>query len=400
MDDKARASAMVTAQRAPRGGARLRLERISKSFTREGQSAFAAVRDVSLTVEPGELVTLLGPSGCGKTTTLRVVAGFEQPDAGRVYVDEQDVTELMVYRRSIGFVFQNYALFPHLTVFDNVAYGLRVRHLPAATIRARVGHVLELVGLPGYERRFPNQLSGGEQQRVAVARAVVVEPQLLLFDEPLSNLDAKLRVQMRAELSRLQRQLAITTVYVTHDQEEAMAISDRIAVMRQGVIAQVGTAEELYRTPRSTFVAQFIGRVNLVETRVVGATGGRVAVDLWGSPLSVATDEAYAAGQRLFLVLRPESLTLVSESVKATEGEVVVPGVVRSRMYLGEKVEYAVEVAGTLLEAVTYDPARRSVFDVGARVCVTCEAASVRALASEPSAVASEPTSMTGEPRS
>ena len=391
---------MVTADPAQRAGARLRLERVSKSFTREGQSAFAAVRDVSLTVEPGELVTLLGPSGCGKTTTLRVVAGFEQPDEGRVYVGEQDVTDLMVYRRSIGFVFQSYALFPHLTIFDNVAYGLRVRRLPAATIRARVGQVLELVGLPGYERRFPNQLSGGEQQRVAVARAVVVEPQLLLFDEPLSNLDAKLRVQMRAELSRLQRQLAITTVYVTHDQEEAMAISDRIAVMREGVIAQVGTAEELYRTPRSAFVAQFIGRVNLVESRVLGATGGRVAVDLWGASLSVATDDAYAPGQRLFLVLRPESLTLVPESAKATEGEVVVPGVVRSRMYLGEKVEYAVEVAGTLLEAVTYDPARRSVFDVGARVGVSCEAASVRALASEPPAPAGELSAPTGEPQS
>ncbi|OLB39183.1 MAG: hypothetical protein AUI04_12535 [Candidatus Rokubacteria bacterium 13_2_20CM_2_64_8] len=374
---------MVTADPAQRAGARLRLERVSKSFTREGQSAFAAVRDVSLTVEPGELVTLLGPSGCGKTTTLRVVAGFEQPDEGRVYVGEQDVTDLIVYRRSIGFVFQSYALFPHLTIFDNVAYGLRVRRLPAATIRARVGQVLELVGLPGYERRFPNQLSGGEQQRVAVARAVVVEPQLLLFDEPLSNLDAKLRVQMRAELSRLQRQLAITTVYVTHDQEEAMAISDRIAVMREGVIAQVGTAEELYRTPRSAFVAQFIGRVNLVESRVLGATGGRVAVDLWGASLSVATDDVYAPGQRLFLVLRPESLTLVPESAKATEGEVVVPGVVRSRMYLGEKVEYAVEVAGTLLEALTYDPARRRLFDVGARVGVSCEAASVRALTAE-----------------
>src|SRR6185369_1757037 len=173
-------------------GARLRLEGVSKQFARAGQSALAAVRDVSLTVEPGELVTLLGPSGCGKTTTLRIVAGFEHPDAGRVYVDGRDVTALMVYRRSIGFVFQNYALFPHLTVFDNIAYGLSVRRLPAATIRARVGRVLELVGLPGHGDRFPNQLSGGEQQRVAVARAVVVEPQLLLFDEPLSNLDAKL----------------------------------------------------------------------------------------------------------------------------------------------------------------------------------------------------------------
>src|SRR5438552_3244315 len=374
---------MVTADPAQRAGARLRLERVSKSFTREGQSAFAAVRDVSLTVEPGELVTLLGPSGCGKTTTLRVVAGFEQPDEGRVYVGEQDVTDLMVYRRSIGFVFQSYALFPHLTIFDNVAYGLRVRRLPAATIRARVGQVLELVGLPGYERRFPNQLSGGEQQRVAVARAVVVEPQLLLFDEPLSNLDAKLRVQMRAELSRLQKQLAITTVYVTHDQEEAMAISDRIAVMRRGTVAQLGTAEDLYRAPRSAFVAQFIGRVNLLESQALGVTGDRVAVALWGRSLSVRSEELFATGQRLFLVLRPESLALVPESTKATDNEVVAPGVVKSRTFLGEKVEYVVEVAGVLLQAVTYDPTRRGVLDVGARVGVSCDAAGVRPLAAE-----------------
>src|SRR5262249_48347773 len=192
----------------------------------------------------------------GKTTTLRMVAGFEQPDVGRISIGDDDVTRLMVYRRSIGFVFQNYALFPHLTIFENVAYGLRVRRLPEATIRGRVAQVLDLVGLPGYERRFPNQLSGGEQQRVAVARAVVVEPQLLLFDEPLSNLDAKLRVQMRAELSRLQRQLAITTVYVTHDQEEAIALSDRIAVIRQGRLAQVGSAQGRYTAPRSAFAPQ------------------------------------------------------------------------------------------------------------------------------------------------
>src|SRR5262249_665320 len=208
-----------------------------------------------------------------------------------------------------------------------------------ARIRAGGGQVGELVGLPGYGGRFPNHLSGGEQQRVAVARAVVVEPQLLLFDEPLSNLDAKLRVQMRAELSRLQRQLAITTVYVTHDQEEAMAISDRIAVMHRGSLAQVGTAEELYRSPRSAFVAQFIGRVNLVESRVLGVTGGQLAVALWDASLSVPGGAGYAIGQRVSLLLRPESLTLVDESAKAGEGEVIVPGIVRSRIFLGEKVE-------------------------------------------------------------
>jgi iron(III) transport system ATP-binding protein len=365
-------------------GTRLRIEGVSKRFHREGQSDFAAVHDVSLSVEPGELLTLLGPSGCGKTTTLRMVAGFEQPDQGRIYIGDEDVTQLMVYRRSIGFVFQNYALFPHLTVFENVAYGLRVRRMSSAQVHEKVGGVLDLVGLPGYERRFPNQLSGGEQQRVAVARAVVVEPQLLLFDEPLSNLDAKLRVQMRAELSRLQKQLAITTVYVTHDQEEAMAISDRIAVMRQGTVAQLGTAEDLYRAPGSAFEAQFIGRVNLVESRVLGVTGGRVDVEVWGSPLSVVTADACTKGQSLFLVMRPESLTLLPENATPPEGEAMAAGIVRSRTFLGEKVEYTVEVAGTSLHAVTYDPARRGVVEVGSRVRVSCDAASIRPLAAEP----------------
>jgi iron(III) transport system ATP-binding protein len=368
----------------PATGTRLRIEGVSKRFTREGQSAFAAVNDVSLTVEPGELLTLLGPSGCGKTTTLRMVAGFEYPDTGHIYIGEQDVTGLMVYRRSIGFVFQNYALFPHLTVFENVAYGLRVRGLSSATIKRRVGQVLELVGLPGYERRFPNQLSGGEQQRVAVARAVVVEPQLLLFDEPLSNLDAKLRVQMRAELSRLQKQLAITTVYVTHDQDEAMAISDRIAVMRQGRVAQIGTAEELYRAPKSAFVAQFIGRVNLVESRVLALGDGRMTVDLWGGALTGDAEPGYAAGDPVFLVIRPESLTLLPESVKPPYGEVGVTGVVTGRTFLGEKVEYTVEAAGAVLQAVAYDPTRRGVVDVGARVGVSCDPSAVRALPADP----------------
>jgi iron(III) transport system ATP-binding protein len=364
-------------------GKKLTLEHVSKRFVREGQPAFAAVNDVTLTVNPGELLTLLGPSGCGKTTTLRMVAGFETPDRGRIMIGDEDVTNLMVYRRSIGFVFQNYALFPHLTIFENVAYGLRVRRLPDALVRTRVKQVLELVGLPDYERRFPNQLSGGEQQRVAVARAVVVEPALLLFDEPLSNLDAKLRVQMRAELSRLQRQLAITTVYVTHDQEEAMAISDRIAVMRQGSIAQIGTAEELYRTPRTAFVAQFIGRVNLMDSRVLGVAGDRIAVALCDTSLSVAAADGYAVGQPVSLVLRPESLTLVVESAKAGEGQAIVPGVVRGRTFLGEKVEYAVETTGAMLHVVSYDPAHRGVVDVGTRVGVLCDAAAVQPLAAE-----------------
>src|SRR5678815_3891222 len=239
----------------------VRVDRVSKRFLHRVKGTVYAARDVALDVQPGEFLTLLGPSGCGKTTTLRMIAGYEMPDAGRIRFGGQDVTGDPANRRNIGFVFQNYALFPHLSIFENVAYGLRVRGVDEAEIRRRVGEVLALVGLGGYEQQFSSQLSGGEQQRVALARAIVIRPRVLLFDEPLSNLDAKLRVQMRHEIRELQRTLGITTVYVTHDQEEAMAVSDRIAVMSQGSVVQEGTAEDLYYRPGSEFVATFVGRV-------------------------------------------------------------------------------------------------------------------------------------------
>src|SRR5262245_7226682 len=365
---------------SPRG-AGLRLERVFKQFARDGQSAVAAVRDVSLAGAPGELVTLLGPTGCGKTTTLRIVAGVEHPDAGRVWGGDDDVTALPVYRRSIGFVFQNYALFPHLTVFENAAYGLRVKRLDEAEVRRRVDRVLGLVGLPAYGPRFPHPLSGGEQQRVAVARAVVVEPQLLLFDEPLSNLDAKLRVEMRGELSRLQRQLAITTIYVTHDQEEAMAISDRVAVMRGGRIAQVGTAHDLYTAPASLFVAQFIGRANIVASRVARVSGGAADVELWGREVRVSANAACEAGRPILLALRPESVRLLGVGVPAGDGEVVIPGTIRARTFLGEKVEYVVDAGGASLEVVAWDPLHHGLLDVGAAVRIACDPRALRPLA-------------------
>src|SRR5262245_41354089 len=219
------------------------LDHVSARFRHRVKGEINAVDDVSLDVRPGELLTLLGPSGCGKTTTLRMIAGFQEPSAGRILIGGRDVTRLEANARGIGFVFQNYALFPHLTVFENVAYGLRVQRQSMAQVAHAVGEVLRMVGLAGYELQMPHQLSGGEQQRVALARAIVIKPRVLLFDEPLSNLDAKLRVEMRAEIRALQNRLGITTVYVTHDQEEAMAISDRIAVMNKGAIAQLGSAE-------------------------------------------------------------------------------------------------------------------------------------------------------------
>jgi iron(III) transport system ATP-binding protein len=323
-----------------------------------------AVRDVSLAVQPTELLTLLGPSGCGKTTTLRMIAGFEQPDTGRVFIGEQDVTGLMANQRNIGFVFQNYALFPHLSVFENVAYGLRVQRQSEGDIGRAVGEVLALVGLQGYDRQFPNQLSGGEQQRVALARAIVIRPRVLLFDEPLSNLDAKLRVHMRGELRELQKRLHITAVYVTHDQEEAMAISDRIAVMHQGAIVQEGSAEDLYRRPASQFVAQFIGRTNLLAGRVlsVGPTG--LELEVAGQPLRV-TDEVprVEAGQPVRLVVRPEAIELLpGDSGPGIPGEIV------SRTFLGEKAEYQVRAGAALLQVTSYNPVQRGVFLPGQRV--------------------------------
>ena len=317
------------------GAAGIRIEQVSKRFSHKVKGEIYAARDVSLDVAPGEFVTLLGPSGCGKTTTLRMIAGFETPDAGRIAIGGEDITGLPVNQRNIGFVFQNYALFPHLSVFENVAYGLQVRMHPQAGIEREVADVLALVGLAGYERQFPNQLSGGEQQRVALARAIVIKPRVLLFDEPLSNLDARLRVQMRGEIRDLQKRLAITTVYVTHDQEEAMAVSDRIAVMNRGSIVQLGSAEDLYLRPADEFVAQFIGRVNLVPGRAAGR-----------------------------LVVRPEMIKLSQDPGAG------LPGTILSRTYLGEKTEYLVSCDGQTLQVACHGTGPEANLAAGTQVSV------------------------------
>jgi iron(III) transport system ATP-binding protein len=338
---------------------------VSKRFSHRVKGEVYAARNVQLAVAPGEFLTLLGPSGCGKTTTLRMIAGFEMPDEGRIRFGEQDVTRTPANQRNIGFVFQNYALFPHLSVAENVAYGLQVRALPGADIAQRVAEVLKLVGLAGYEHQFSSQLSGGEQQRVALARAIVIRPRVLLFDEPLSNLDAKLRVQMRTEIRDLQRRLAITTVYVTHDQEEAMAVSDRIAVMSQGSVVQEGTAEDLYHRPGSEFVATFVGRVNLVPARVLGVEGEIATVSALGATLQArATRGTVQPGAAARLVLRPEAIDL------APADGAPLTAVVRSRMFLGEKIEYALDCGGVVLQAVRHSITGAGRVDEGATVGV------------------------------
>jgi len=350
----------------------IRLAGISKRFAHRVKGEVYAVREVTLAIAPGELLTLLGPSGCGKTTTLRMIAGFEEPDAGTIVIGERDVTRLMANQRNIGFVFQNYALFPHLSVFENVAYGLRVQKRPGAEIASAVGDVLALVGLTGYERQAPHQLSGGEQQRVALARAIVFRPRVLLFDEPLSNLDAKLRVQMREEIRDLQKRLGVTTVYVTHDQEEAMAISDRIAVMDRGEIVQIGSAEALYHSPASEFVARFIGRTNLLEGRVAGIDGSAVEITLAGHVVRIARGDAkLAVGDAVRLVVRPELIVLEPAGARG------VPGTVVARTFLGEKAEYRIGVGDQVLQVTQYTRPHGPQFQPGDAVSLQFPSAGV-----------------------
>jgi iron(III) transport system ATP-binding protein len=353
----------------------VRIDGLSKRFTHRVKGDVFAARDVSLDVAPGEFVTLLGPSGCGKTTTLRMIAGFEIPDTGRIAFGGQDVTLQPANARGIGFVFQNYALFPHLSVFENVAYGLRVRGHSLDAIARDVAAVLAQVGLGGYEPQFPAQLSGGEQQRVALARAIVIRPRVLLFDEPLSNLDARLRVQMRNEIRRLQKELSITAVYVTHDQEEAMAVSDRIAVMQAGRIVQVGTAEDLYHRPASRFVAQFIGRANLVDARVEALSPDRIDLAALGHRLAVhSANKRLSQGQTVHLLLRPEAIAIADAAEGGIDAEVV------SRTFLGEKTDYVVRCANALLQVASYAGAA---FEPGARVSLQIDERSAIVLADD-----------------
>lgn len=277
---------------------------VRKSF-----GATVAVENFDLAVERGEFVSFLGPSGCGKTTTLRMVAGFEKPTAGRIVIDSVDVTDMPPNRRNIGMVFQSYALFPNMTVADNIGFGLKIARRPANEIRARVEELLRIIHMPEFGRRYPYQLSGGQQQRVALARALAIQPKLLLLDEPLSALDAKIRASLRQEIREIQRQLGITTIYVTHDQEEAMALSDRIVVMSRGRIEQIGTPFEVYNFPATRFVASFVGTLNLIQATVVDAAIGLLTVE--GQPVRVASSlQSHRSGDTVSLAIRPELITL------------------------------------------------------------------------------------------
>ncbi len=335
----------------------IRLDHISKIYVDpKTKKDFYAVKDVSLDIEPGSFVTLLGPSGCGKTTTLRMIAGFESPDEGGIYLGGEKIDELTPDKRDSAMVFQSYALLPHYNIFDNVAYGLKIRKVPKDEIKQKVTDILKLVGLEGMEARMTNQLSGGQQQRVALARALVVEPGVLLFDEPLSNLDAKLRVVMRTEIRRIQQEAGITAVYVTHDQSEAMSISDQIIIMNGGVVAQIGTPTEIYYHPKSEFVADFIGDANFLRGRMLRHEGSCGVVDIGGTEVRVE-DSSVADGADTTIVLRPESTILAEDGFFPVKVEV--------SCFMGAYQLYHVMLGGTKLIIHEYNPKNKRIFQQG-----------------------------------
>ncbi len=325
---------------------RVRLDGITKTF-----GPLKALDRVSLQIEEGSFFTLLGPSGCGKTTLLRVIAGFASPDSGEIFFGDLPINHLPPYKRETGMVFQNYALFPHLSVFDNVAYGLRARKIPKHEVRSRVHQVLEKVQLENLAHRFPGQLSGGQQQRVALARALVIHPRVLLMDEPLSNLDAKLRVAMRQEIRKIQKDLGITTLYVTHDQEEAMAVSDRIAIFNHGEIEQVGTPSEIYFRPRNRFVAEFTGTSNLMDVEVIAYNPETsiLKCDLKGNEVSIRYPQK-PAGKIVTILLRPEWIKIAGDEREHSTN--LFYGQVISSTFVGFMVKYQVKAFGDQVLAI------------------------------------------------
>ena len=351
----------------------VRLDHISKIYQdpKTGKD-FYAVKDTSLTIEPGSFVTLLGPSGCGKTTTLRMIAGFESPDEGEIYLGDQAINALTPNKRDTAMVFQSYALLPHYNVFDNVAYGLKLRKVPAAEIKERVMRILDLVELTGMEGRMTNQLSGGQQQRVALARALVIEPSVLLFDEPLSNLDAKLRVSMRTEIRRIQQEVGITAIYVTHDQSEAMALSDSIIVMNKGVVAQMGTPQEIYYHPVNEFVADFIGEANFLKGALERLEGGHAILKVGGHPARVPAREDMEPGKEYTVVLRPESAVLRDEGG--------LPCKVALSCFMGSYQNYHVTVGNTLVKLTDYNPKNKRIYQVGESCSLVFDPESVHIL--------------------
>ena len=318
------------------------------------------IHDLSLDIKPGELFTLLGPSGCGKTTLLRMIAGFNSIEDGTIAFDDTVINKIPVYKRSFGMVFQSYAIFPHMTVRGNIEYGLKNKKLSKTEIKDKVDEIMDVVQITQYADRYPNKLSGGQQQRVALARAIVVQPQVLLMDEPLSNLDAKLRIEMREAIREIQKKIGITTVYVTHDQEEALAISDRIAVMNLGDIQQIGGPEYIYSRPYNTFVANFIGHSNRFEGEVVSFDGDAATIRLkTGAIVSVGNMNAVKKGQKVLVYVRPEEFEIIESKENSMKAKILV------KRFLGKYIQYIVECNGKEFEVSADINGVRHYYDAG-----------------------------------
>lgn len=332
---------------------------------------FYAVKNVSLDIEPGSFVTLLGPSGCGKTTTLRMIAGFESPDEGEIYLGDKAINELTPNKRDTAMVFQSYALFPHYNVYDNVGYGLKLRNVPKDEMRKRIMNILSLVELNGMEARMTNQLSGGQQQRVALARALVVEPSVLLLDEPLSNLDAKLRVNMRTEIRRIQQKLGITAIYVTHDQSEAMSLSDKIIIMQHGVIAQMGSPKDIYYKPKNKFIADFIGEANFIEAEAIRVDESNTYMRVGNQEL-VYPDKLEKSVEYTIMT-RPEAIYLADEGDLECEVEL--------SCFMGEYQNYQVRLGETIIKINDYYPLMRKIYNVGDKAYIKFKPGSLHILA-------------------
>jgi len=341
----------------------VRLEHVSKIYNDpKTKQDFYAVHDANINITPGEFVTLLGPSGCGKTTILRMIAGFESPDEGDIFLADEPINELTPNKRDTAMVFQSYALLPHYNIFDNVAYGLKLRKLPKEEIKERVTKILGLVGLDGMEDRMTNQLSGGQQQRVALARALVIEPGVLLFDEPLSNLDAKLRVDMRNEIRRIQQTAGITAVYVTHDQSEAMALSDNIIIMQKGVIQQIGEPHVIYYHPANEFVADFIGESNFLRGTLREKDGSSGVAEIEGHGIEIGNVGHLGVGDPAVLVLRPESAEIADEGL--------LPCTITLSRFMGNYQNYQVRVGGHLIKITDFNPKNHRIYEVGDKAFV------------------------------
>jgi putative spermidine/putrescine transport system ATP-binding protein len=345
----------------------LEIQNVSKQFGK-----MTAVKDFSLSIKKGELVSFLGPSGCGKTTTLRMVAGFEYPSNGRIVIDGEDVTDRPPNKRPVGMVFQAYALFPNMTVAGNIGFGMKIAKRPQEEIDQRVNEMLDLIHMPGLGPRYPHQLSGGQQQRVALTRALAMRPQVLLLDEPLSALDAKIRVSLRGEIRSIQQQLGITTVYVTHDQEEALSISDRVVVMNNALIEQVGAPFEIYNYPTTEFVAQFVGTLNAFSAEVLDSEAGVLALD--GQKFQTAQKlKGLQNGEKVMVAIRPERLSFAQEQKKAN----VLDGTIENITFLGSIVRVQVQVGANSFYMDTFNNPHLTLPKIKDNAEITCSAEAV-----------------------